>query len=914
MKKIPKKIAIAMGLFLYSMFALAQSSGGGLTYEPVPNDIVLQFLGVLFGDLGPIKGGGGGVFTGPIALFNGIILTFGGIILSYMWVVASMRTAHSGTVLGDASAQVGNPIKTSVGAALVAPIFNGYSVINMITATLIASGIGAGDKMWSAYTSTMTDSMQQLSLQSINTPARSYGYEMFKVHVCMAAGDKLDQNLADKIIPDFFGRYKTMISNGWESMTGGKQSKQFIRNFSNSESFSTLYNSGAYRCGTETFHKLQDISFPNSTGKFTNPSNLASKGITFSSFNAYALNAQKTLNQSLQKIAVRVVNGDKVDGKEVDAAIDTYIKTYRDEVLGNIKKSGVVDQVAKSAADGGFASIATYYTTFTTLQTAISKALQNVPSASSYPGWLRSYDGEGAASKEAEVIMLNVEDTLAGTKGAVGISAWKNTYAANLETVKDSKKEGISLMEAWDQSDMNISRMLQIYARDNLYSDQGFDSSVNGISQAKAMGDKIFTFIGGFTAGALIAQVISSIAAGPAVALHTASVLLYSIALPPAFFLSYAVPMLPYLMLTGIIFNYIILAIEGILLSQLWGLSFMMPGGDSILGTSHQGTKMVLNLVLRPMLIVLGFIASIAILSLASQWLAATFNDVFSSMMTGADWFSQIVGIVANWTLYGAALFLIIQKSVGLCATLPDKCLQWLTGDASTSAQNEGAKFGGMAAAGAGAAIGSQTAGAIGKAGDAAMTGTKSLLNQIDKTKGYNKDNEALSEIVGGSAANEGGKNGGSEEGEAQSFSEVSARNRNQDSEGGGHNLDKEVPTEQPVFSQNADTGKSGISTNQFKDIATKIGEATGQDTSHLSDRQSYKDFISQNRNVSIESSDGSYKPVSEVLSDIKHGNEVQQETQNQEVSLEIDLNQNTIGNSIQEMTNFENPENKDSL
>lgn len=911
MNKIPKQIAIAIGLFLYSMFALAQTSGGGgLTYAPVENDIVLQFLGVLFGDLGPIKGGSG-VFSGPIAIFNGIILTFGGIILSYMWVVSSMRTAHSGTALGDASSQVGHPIKTAIGAALVAPVINSYSLINLITATLIASGIGAGDKMWSAYTSTMTDSMQQLSLQSINTPARGYGYEMFKIQVCMAAGDKLDQNLADKIIPDFMGRYKTMISNGWENMTGGKQSKQFIRNFSNNDKVSTLYNSGAYRCGTETFNKLQDISWPNSTGKFTNPSNLASKGISFSAFNAYAQNAQKTLNTTLQKLAVKVVNGEKVDGKEIDAAIDVYIKSYRDEVLGNIKNSGVVDQVAKSASDGGFASIATFYTTFTTLQTAISKALQNVPSASSYPGWLRSRDGEGAASKEAEVIMLNLEDTLAGTSGAVGISAWKNTYAAQLETVKDAKQGGMSLSEAWDQSDMDPSRMMQIYIKDNLYSNQGFDSSVNGISQAKAMGDKILTFVGGYTAFALITQVLVSIAAGPAVALHTLSTLVYSIALPPAFFLSYAVPMLPFLMLTGIIFNYIILCLEGIVLSQLWGLSFMMPGGDSILGTSHQGTKMVLNLVLRPMLIVLGFIASISILALSSQWLAATFNDVFASMMTGANWFSQFVGIIANWTLYGAALFLIIQKSVGLCATLPDKCLQWLTGDASTSAQNEGAKFGGMAAAGAGAAIGSQAASAVGKAGDAAMTGAKSLLNQIDNEKKWNKDNEGLDEIVG-----EHDNSGGSGGNDPQSFSEVSSRNQSQENgaSDAAHDLEADLPTEQPVFSQNADTGKSGISTNQFKDIATKIGEATGQDTSHLSDRQSYKGFISQNMNASIESSDGSYKPVSEVLSDIKHGNEVQQETQNQDLSSEVDLNQNSIGNSIQEMTNFENPENKDGL
>ena len=884
MKTIIKKSALATGLFLYSLFAFAD---GGLTFTPVANDITMQFLGVLFGNLGPISGGGG-VFAGPIAIFNGVVLTFGGIVLSYMWTLGMVRSAHSGSVLGDASAQVGYPIKTAVGAALVAPMFNSFSLIQVIAATIIASGIGAGDKLWSSYVNNQTDTMAQLSLQSINTPARGYGYELFKIVACQEFGDYMANNLPKELLPDWMGKLKDVVNRGYQ-MTGSKAVAS-QKTIDTAKFTTTVYNSGFNRCGTTSFSKLEEISWPKSTGKFTNPSDLASKGIAFGSFNAYAQNAQKKLETTLRGYAAQIASGQTVDGAKIDAAIDTYIKEYRDEVLGAIQKSGTIDSIAKNAADGGWASIATYYTTFTTLQTAISKAIQNVPTAQSYPGWLKGMDGEGASGKAAQKMIDAISDTMAGTYGGgANLSSWKNLQSSEAEKTMKDKKQGTSLGDAWDQSDMDIGKTMQIYIRDNLYSDQGFDGSANGITQAKAMGEKLFTFVGAYTIGALVLQVISSFAAGPAVALHTLSTLIFTVALPPAFFLSYAVPMLPYLICLGIVFNFLVLAIEAIILAQLWGLSLMLPGGDSILGSSKQGTFMILNLALRPMLTVLGFIASIAILSLASQWLSATFNDVFASMMTGANWFSQLIGIIANWTLYGAALFLVIQKSVGLCASVPDKTLQWLTGQASTSAQNEGAAFGGAAAAGAGAAIGSKAAGGFNSLNDYGMKLGKDIGGSGSAAAGSAASflGDKMKEFASGVDTEGSVAEGANQEEEPQTFSEVSARNQYSQGEGAemadalpDRNFaddirekynGTELPEEQGNSSSNFnnDHGSSGVSTNQMKSIAEKIGGETGQDTTNLSSRNDFKDFIKANSSVAIESSSGEYKPAMEVFNEV---------------------------------------------
>lgn len=160
------------------------------------------------------------------------------------------------------------------------------------------------------------------------------------------------------------------------------------------------------------------------------------------------------------------------------------------------------------------------------------------------------------------------------------------------------------------------------------------------------------------------------------------------------FMTAYYVPFLPYMLFTFGAIGWLITVIEAMVASPIVALGIAHPEGHDALGKSEQGLMILMNVFLRPPMMVIGFIAGIS-LSYVGVWiLNAGFQNVLDFMQGSDGWggsqvmpWAKIFGYFMASLLYTTTYLTIVQKAFTLIAVLPDKVLRWIGGQAEQTGQ-----------------------------------------------------------------------------------------------------------------------------------------------------------------------------------------------------------------------------------
>lgn len=124
-------------------------------FQLADNDQAIFYLGQLFGNVGVVLAGTGPALLGTIfKVFNTALLAVGALIVTYTTVVGVLATAQEGEFLGKKWGGGGGalwiPIRTVAGIAALFPTKAGYCAIQVIIMWCIVQGIGAADMVWKA--------------------------------------------------------------------------------------------------------------------------------------------------------------------------------------------------------------------------------------------------------------------------------------------------------------------------------------------------------------------------------------------------------------------------------------------------------------------------------------------------------------------------------------------------------------------------------------------------------------------------------------------------------------------------------------------------------------------------------------------------------------------------------------------
>jgi len=160
------------------------------------------------------------------------------------------------------------------------------------------------------------------------------------------------------------------------------------------------------------------------------------------------------------------------------------------------------------------------------------------------------------------------------------------------------------------------------------------------------------------------------------------------------FITAYYIPFLPYMIFTFGALAWLISVVEAMTAAPLVALGIAHPEGHDALGKSEQGLMILLNVFLRPAMMVIGFIASIGMCYVGVWLLNSGFNNVLgylqgdeiwasattgAVMSTGIPW-AQLYGLFFGVLIYTMIYLTIVEKAFSLIAVLPDKVLRWIGG------------------------------------------------------------------------------------------------------------------------------------------------------------------------------------------------------------------------------------------
>lgn len=233
---------------------------------------------------------------------------------------------------------------------------------------------------------------------------------------------------------------------------------------------------------------------------------------------------------------------------------------------------------------------------------------------------------------------------------------------------------------------------------------------------------------------------------------------------------AYYVPILPYMIFTFGAISWLMAVIEAMVAAPIVALGVTHPEGHDAFGKGEQAIMILMNIFLRPSMMIIGYIAAIS-LTYVSVWVInAGFTNAISFIHQGYNvplaqqvatvGAGTITGGYVNWAgifafffsilVYTMLYLTVVQKAFTLISALPDKVLRWIGGQQESYGADT-------------AQWGQEVQGKVSEAGKDTAAGQAQMDKQMEGKFGkmLGKGKEGASGSKGGSAQAKGGGGGG---------------------------------------------------------------------------------------------------------------------------------------------------------
>ncbi len=632
--------------------AMAQAN----IFTPEAGDKSMVVMGAIFGGLGVFAGGADPFIDGILA-FNSAVLTIGGVLVSYTILIGTIGTAHDGEMLGKKFSSAWVPIRTAAGTALVLPVIGGgYCIMQAIVAWLIVQGIGLADVVWGKFANT-TDMKFLSSSGTISSTARVMGYDVFKIMYC--------KNMI------------TQMNKDLRSTDGGKLS------ISEQVGKATPFTGGIMYGASPEGNGLKE----NSCGKILYPE---SKDISVSSVftNQAEMNAARTAISNAHKSATDslISEMDSLTSTMVTsktpatvAQIETVISKYQEKIntaaAGQVGKLSDFKTLASNMAKDGWFMAGAFYTKMAWYSDVVHRATTNTPTTNT--------PSDSVFANKLFQDEVQKYDTLMKSVSLKTGGSLTGGFGVNAETgVENSEGAETVFKKLFDPS---------------VFTDTGYNEAEHPLMALKRLGNTLLGIWAAGSAGLVVlsgmsggwtTEIATQIATGGTFSAAKAVPALLSLfsglltfVLAGGIILSYVLPMMPFFLWFGATLGWIVMCVEAILAAPMWAVMHLSPHGDDMVGTGGQGYRLVLSLMLRPVLMIFGLIASFVIINVLGQILSEIFLGAFVIGQSDANFLIKFVGYtIVSPLLFGWTMFVLIKKSFSMIHVIPEEMLKWFGG------------------------------------------------------------------------------------------------------------------------------------------------------------------------------------------------------------------------------------------
>ncbi len=654
-------------------------------FSPALNSKAEQILSALFAGL--MNKEGGNPLEGVMGTLNAVVLIVGGILLTYHMFAGLIATAYEGNFMGKKMNLATYPLRTAAAAALVIPIKGGYAGIQFLVMWLITLSIGFADTAWTTFMNG-PDFNKSMNITISSVESKTLTGNLLSSYLCLHTLDKVTTKSETNTlsVPHQWGTAVNTQHDGSQIITFGDKLEN--------EGFSID------QCGSLTITEIQSYGVDkdgansivawgegNSRAKIINN---AHKQATF------------TLSNTLNSIAKNIVDSGNIDMNAINNATATYNNYVKNIATEQVKNLDMFKELAQQSQNDGFVSSIFMYNKLANMADTINKSVVSTSKSSgAKPISDKTY------SDMYEIEMRRIRNSIEKTNATTSIAKeYSNGNSADKEV-----EEVFTKLIGADKE-----------ALDGWFS---VASNEHPLMAAKRIGNNILnlwttmvatvgvTMIVGSTSAAVASTKILGTGldlstAANALNLFLTSALSYMTPLlwSAAFFLLIVIPLTPIMYILASVIAWIVSCVEAIIIAPLWAVMHIAHG-DEMVGSGTQGYRILTNLLLKPLMLVLGIISSYVLIGVIGSFISQSYNELMGSITAGAGILSVLIYKIFGIFIYTALCIVVLISLMKLIFQMPDRIMQWITNSDHTlggSAQDMSATNGTFAKVGTGAA------------------------------------------------------------------------------------------------------------------------------------------------------------------------------------------------------------------
>lgn len=709
----------------------------GASAERVFRDI----FGVDPSSLLTIMAGSESTMVGSVStVINGIAVFAAALAMLMTFFTGLAQSAHDGTVLGRRYSSLWVPLRAVIGLGFLTPLPGGYSLLQAIVIWIGTWGSYFADQAWAAALGHLSEDNAPTTLMS--TPStRGTVNALFNAAVCAARAQSVVRQAegvpssavvtVTKVLPTRTIAYATkFMESGLPSVGNGAQS--------------IVIKGGVSFDGADGLAQSRAIC-----GEVMLERSMALGGSLSATIQATAyeqISSLHAMSDDLMHLANELVEG-RANGSSVRRQLLGIESAYALAEASRIQRYGLAaaDSMREAkalqlqrAGDGSWITAGAYYNTLSGMSNAIhesaaAEVISAAPRTDQMPASMRddlepylaaagtlTQDSSGTAAVDREAAMAGVSAAGAGETSQPAVGLTGRIASSAFRAGWDRAMGAISTF-CRGLFNALVESMIGQPGDDPIIKLQEFGhTGLEGLMIAVFAGAAV-AVIAGATGVGIPAAIAIFLGMMPTVA---------GIGLPLAL-LAYYLPLIPYIYWIFGLLAWVLLLLEAVAIAPMWAAAHVLPEGEGLAGQhAKQGWVLMISLLLRPILMVMGFVAAVLVIRFMSYVVGTTFQMLIDANMVGRTF--GILSTIAYLIAMVGIVIAVSKQSFALIYLIPDRALRFLGGGESlgemggeSGTRAAGGVLWGMAA-GAGALV-VKGVGAAGKAKGAAGAGKNKM-------------------------------------------------------------------------------------------------------------------------------------------------------------------------------------------
>ncbi len=730
-----KRMLLGAAAATMSSVSLAQSVSADSAFRDI--------FGVDPSSLASIMAGNNGTLIGAVSnVINIVALTAAVFAMILTFFVGLAQSAHDGSVLGKRYSSLWVPLRSVIGLGFLTPLPGGYSMLQAFVLWIGTLGSMFADQAWTGSLSYMSQGNAPATIMS--TPnSRATVTAMFNASVCAARAQAVAREAGDGSFGVEVIKVGRAISRAgapayYESqgdLAGVGTAAFVVRGGVRFDGQGAMYGAKAV-CGEVMV-------------EHTMPPGGALSGAIFATANEQVANLH-AMSDDTMRVATDMVAGGVLSGTDVRRQLLAIESAYAIAESERIRRYGTAASGAlqeareltiQRAGNGGWITAGAWYNTLAGASNAVQEGAQTETITrgarlDQMPASLR--DDIKPFVDSAETITRATSgtgqvDTAAAEAGVSPAGAGDTSEPGWWDSVTSS----LSPSALWNSAFNNATGIVSTWCRGIFESlvhvmigDPGDDPIIKLQQFGHAGLNTLEVVLSGMF---LIAVTLGALVVGLG-----ASIGIFMMMVPtiiglglPLVILAYYLPMIPFIYWTFGTLAWVLLLLEGVAIAPMWAAAHVWPEGEGLAGErAKQGWVLMLSLLLRPVLMVFGFVAAILVVRFMSLVLGTTFRLFMDASMG-----SQTFGIISTAAYLIALVALVIavsKQAFALIYLVPDRALRFI--GAGDSLGEAGSISNVREAAGPIVAMGAAGAGAVmsaAKSASAVGQGAKSAAGAV---------------------------------------------------------------------------------------------------------------------------------------------------------------------------------------